>query len=185
MFKSLIFDLKEVLKLFRSKKVLQLRGLSNRLIREASIETDFAKAELGVIAYALHKIETKEHFTNNEFWHKIRTNIYNDLESAIYFADKNLEKQFIKKLKKIISNITHVDKNLGHYAEGIYEKSKVKQASLAYSYGLSISQAAALTDADKKELQSYIGFTKMHDEEGEQKSIIKRVEELEGFLGAN
>lgn len=183
MFKSLVFDLKEVLKLFRTKNVLQLRGLSNRLIREASVENNLAKAELGVIAYALHKIETKEHFTSSQKWHKIRTNIDNDLESAIYFADSNLQKQFINKLKKIISGINSIDKELGNYAESIYEKAKVKQASLAYSYGLSISQAAALTDADKKELQSYIGFTKMHDEEEEQKSIIKRVSELRQALG--
>lgn len=183
MFKSLVFDLKEVLKLFRKKNVLQLRGLSNRLIREAAIETNLAKAELGVISYALHKIETKQHFTESPKWHNIRSSIYNDLESAIYFAESNLEKQFISKLKKIIYDINGIDKELGNYAESIYEKAKVKQASLAYSYGLSISQAAILTDADKKELQSYIGFTKMHDEEGEQKSIVKRVSELKNALG--
>ena len=47
---------------------------------------------------------------------------------------------------------------------------------------MSLAQAAELTGADKKELQSYIGFTKMIDEEEEQKSIIERVDELRNLV---
>ncbi len=182
MFKSLVFDLKEVLKLFRKGNVLQLRGLSNRLIREATVENNLAKAELGVIAYALHKIETKQHFTNNVKWHKIRNNIYNNLEGAIFAASTHENEQFFRKLKRIILDINKIDSELGHFAVSIYEKAKVKQASLAYSYGVSISRASELTGADKKELQSYIGFTTMHDEEIEQKTIKERVNELKELL---
>jgi len=182
MFQSLVYDLKEALKLFRKGDILQLRGLSNRLIREASVEDNLAKAELGVIAYALHKLETKNHITSNPKWHKIRKNIFINFEGAIYSINNNQNEQFFKKLKKIILDINKIDADLGNFAQGIYEKSKVKQASLAYSYGLSISKAAEITGADKKELQSYIGFTTMHDEENEQKSIKQRVSELKNVL---
>lgn len=182
MFQSLSYDLKEVLKLFRKGNVLQLRGLSNRLIREASVENNLAKAELGVISYALHKLETKNHIINNPKWHKVRKNVFTNLEGAIFAINNNQKELFFKKLKKIILDINKIDANLGNFAQGIYDKAKVKQASLAYSYGLSISKAAEITGADKKELQSYIGFTTMHDEENEQKSIKERVTELKKLL---
>ena len=177
------FDLKEVLKLFRQKRILELRGMSNRLIRESAIEENYAKAELGVIAYALHKLESKHHISNDPRWQKLKNTISTDLNSAEYAASQNDSKTLMKKLKSIINHIKSIDAELGNYAQGIYEKAKVKQASLAYSYGLSLAQSADLTGADKKELQSYIGFTKMSDEESVQKSISKRVAELGEWLG--
>jgi len=184
MFKSIAFDLQEVVKLFKQKRVLELRGLSNRLIREASIEENYAKAELGVIAYALHKLGTKEHISKSEKWQKVKQVITNDLSSAEYAASQNNSKVFIQKLKSIVKHITSIDSELGNFAQNVYDKAKVKQASLVYSYGLSLAQSADLTGADKKELQSYIGFTKMSDEETEQKKISQRVTELKEWLDA-
>lgn len=178
MVKSMEYDLGEVLLLFREKRVLELRGLSNRLIREASAENDYVKAELGVIAYALHKIESKSHFVNSPVWGKIKLAVFKNIESSIFSAKKKDNEALMSYLKKIIINIEEADSNLGNYASSIYDKAKVKQASLAYSYGLSISQASDLMGADKKELQSYIGFTTMHDEEMESKGMRKRVDEL-------
>ncbi len=183
MFKSMSFDLKEVENLFCQKRIMELRGMSNRLIREAAIEENYAKAELGVIAYALHKIETKQHIANNEKWSKIKKIIIIDLGGAEYAAKENNSKMLIKKLKNVIAHITTIDSELGNYVQNIYDKAKVKQASLAYSYGLSLAQSADLTGADKKELQSYIGFTKMSDEETEQKKISQRVSELKQLVG--
>jgi hypothetical protein len=183
MFKPLSFDLEETAKLFRQKRTLELRGLSNRLIKEASMENDFAKAELGVIAYSLHKIETKQHFLENKNWQKLKKIVASDLEHSVFAADSNNKKILLSKLKNIIKKINSIDLKLGHFAQSIYEKAKVKQASLAYSYGLSISQSAELTGADKKELQSYIGFTTMHDEEPEYKNLSKRVSELKNLFG--
>jgi hypothetical protein len=184
MFKSMSFDLKEVAKLFKQKRVLELRGMSNRLIREAAIEENYAKAELGVITYALHKLCTKQHISESEKWQKVKQIISSDLDGAEYAASQNNSKMLIKKLKSIVNHIQITDSELGNYAQNIYEKSKVKQASLAYSYGLSIAQSAELTGADKKELQSYVGFTKMSDEGTEQKKIIQRVNDLVEWLNA-
>jgi len=183
--KTLEFDLSEMLRLFEEKKVFDLRGMGSRLIREAALGNDYAKAELGVIAYALHKIETKPHFMNSPQWIKIKQLIATNFNIAKSAVDKGDEKQFMDALKMIIKNIVNIDNELGNYAQNVYEKAKVKQASLAYSYGLSIAQASALTGADQKELQSYIGFTTMHDEEPESKNITQRVMELKEILEGN
>jgi hypothetical protein len=182
MFKPLTYDIKEVIKLFSQKKTLELRGLSNRLIREASIENNVSKAELGVIAYSLHKMESKNHFVANSKWPKLRSAVIIGLEETLFAVEKDNSNLFISKIKRLIKIINNIDSNLGNYAQSIYDKAKVKQASLAYSYGLSISQSAELTGADKKELQNYIGFTLMHDEEKEIKSITNRVLELKKFV---
>ncbi|MFA6064479.1 MAG: hypothetical protein WCW44_04350 [archaeon] len=180
--KTLSFDIDEVNKLFIEKKVFELRGIGNRLIREASLQNDYGKAELGVIAYALHKLETKDHFIRNPKWGKVKAGIQSSFEVAKNAAKSNDQQKFLESVKIIIQSITKIDDELGNFAQNIYEKAKVKQASLAYSYGLSISQAAALTGADVKEVQSYIGFTTMHDEEPDEKNISVRVNELRELL---
>jgi hypothetical protein len=180
--KPLSYDIDETMRLFNEKRILELRGISNRLVREAALSNDYAKAELGTIAYALHKIETKSHFVRSPQWGRVKQEIYVQLSQAANSAKANKAEDLMQALKLVIKNITQIDNELGNYAQNIYEKAKVKQASQAYSYGVSISQAAALTGADSKELQSYIGFTTMHDEEPETKNIKQRVEELKRIL---
>ncbi len=180
--KSLLYDLNEVKKLFKSNKIAQLRGLGKRLIREAALGNNYGKAELGVIAYAIHKIDSKEHFVNSPKWSLVKERILINIEEGIIELKKNNLPGLMINLKEVIIDIQKIDSKLGNYATGIYEKAKVKQASLAYSYGLSISQATDLTGADRKDLQAYIGFTKMSDEEGDSKSIEQRVKNLEELL---
>jgi len=182
MFKTLSYDIKEIIKLFEKGRTLELRGLSNRLIRESSMENNLTKAELGVIAYSLHKMQSKNHFVANKNWPKLMSSIISILQEALFACEQNSEKNLFLKTNKVIKKIEQIDSNLGNYAQNIYDKARVKQASLAYSYGLSISQAAELTGADKKELQDYIGVTTMHDEEKEVKSISERVKELRNFV---
>lgn len=181
---TLGFDMAEAVKLFSEKKILDLRGISNRLIREAAMTNDYAKAELGVICYALHKMETKSHFLHSPQWGRIKVSIIGHLREAETAAKEGRNEELMKALKETIRDIRGIDDQLGNYAQNMYDKAKVKQASLAYSYGLSIAQSAALTGADVKELQSYIGFTTMHDEELEIKSISERVKELQTLIGA-
>jgi hypothetical protein len=180
--KTLLFDVNEVSTLFANNKVFELRGISNRLIREAAIENNYAKAELATISYALHKLETKEHIATNQKWLNVKNRILKNFVEAIKAIKLNDNKDFFQQLKEVILDIDKLDADLGHFAQSLYEKAKVKQASQAYSYGLSISQAADLTGANKKELQSYIGFTKMNDEEPEIKTIKTRVSELKELL---
>ncbi|MCX6803611.1 MAG: hypothetical protein NTY48_03495 [Candidatus Diapherotrites archaeon] len=182
---TLSFDIIETQRLFTEKRILDLRGLSSRLIREAALANDYGKAELGIIAYALHKIETKPHFMQNPKWGRIKQSIIEQFTQGAFAAKENDAQKFLFALKKIIIIIRNIDDELGNYAQNIYDKAKVKQASLAYSYGLSIAQSAALTGADPKELQSYVGFTTMPDEELEVKSIGERVTELKKILEEN
>jgi hypothetical protein len=182
--KTLSFDVEEIQRLFAEKKVFDLRGMSSRLIREAAMSNDYAKAELGVIAYALHKLETKPHFVGSPQWIKVKQVISNNFQVALNALNQNNDKEFLGALKRVIQSIRQIDDEIGNYAQNLYDKAKVKEASLAYSYGLSIAQAAALTGADQKELQSYIGATTMHDEEPESKNISTRVDELKKLVEA-
>lgn len=182
MFKPIAYDIKEIITLFEGKRSLELRGLSNRLVREASIENNKHKAKLGIISYSLHKMLSKNHFISNKNWPKLVSMIVSGLNETLVAVENKEDEELVFKKTRVIQIIQKIDSNLGNFAQNIYDKAKVKQASLAYSYGLSISQAADLTGADKKELQSYIGFTTMHDEEDEPQSITQRVSDLRVLL---
>ncbi|MEM4327213.1 MAG: hypothetical protein QXZ13_03555, partial [Candidatus Diapherotrites archaeon] len=93
------------------------------------------------------------------------------------------KRAFKKHLKETIEKIEEIDQNLSHYAKAMYEKAKIKQASTAYALGLSLSQAATLTGANKKELQKYIGITRIHDEEPYKESIAERLSVLRNIIG--
>jgi hypothetical protein len=183
MVKPLAYDLSETIRLLNEDRALEMRGLGNRLIKESAFENNYGKAELGVVAYVLHKMQTKGHFIRNPKWRRLKQDVIEGLNSAFMEAKMDNKIAFIAKLKKTINSIENIDNELGNYAQSMLEKARVKQASLAYSYGLSIPTAAQLTGADKKELQNYIGFTTMHDEETESKSIKERVIELKTLIG--
>ena len=172
--KPLEYDIGEVIKLFEANKVFDLRGLSSRVIREAALNNDYAKADLGVIAYALHKIESKQHFVNSPQWGRLKQSVLTDLKNA-QIAIKQNNTSFFRITKKVIQHITKIDSQLGNYAIGIMKR-KSKTSSLAYLMDW-YAQAAQLTGATKK-LQEYIGATTMHDEELEIKNMGQRVNEL-------
>ena len=63
-------------------------------------------------------------------------------------------------------------------------KARIKQASRAYSMGLSLGEAASLTGANKTQLLRYIGSTKIHDQIREsRKKAIDRYNDLKKLLG--
>ncbi len=171
-----------ILTAFQAKQAQDLKRLGNDSIEEAAVENDSELASLSVIAYSLYKILTKDHFLKSRVWPRLSQGIGNSLKKCLEAALKQNEAMYTKNLNNVISEIREIDDELGHFAKNIYEKAKVKQASTAYALGLSLSQAASLTGADRKELQMYIGTTRIHDEQHATKPIHERVERLRELL---
>lgn len=182
MLSSLIERVRGMQKAFQNENTGSLRSISNQAIREAALQNDSLRAEIAVVAYALHKLLSKEHVRSDKQWKKIQKSVQQKLEEGI----KNLENKKISEFEKNLSGITkqirETDESLGNYAQNLMEKSRVKQASSLYALGLSLGQATALTNADKKALFNYIGYTKMSDENPTRKTIAERVKELEKVL---
>ncbi len=139
-----------------------LRQLSNKLIEEAIVKDNPNLAKLSLIAYSLSKLTSKPHFTYSKNWEKFRRNL------LILFATEKQEENTPKKmgelLENVISEIRSFDSEATNYIRDAIEKAKIKQASRAYAFGLSLSQAAELTGADKSSLMDYVGSTTIHDQ---------------------
>lgn len=182
MLENLQHEMEEIQHAFKNKNAGDLRRIANQTIWKTSIHNDSVEAEIAVIAYALHKLLTKEHIQNNAKWKTIQGIINEKLaESVQSLKHKNIA-QFRHQLEQLSKRIQTADKNFGNFVQNLIEKSRVKQASSLYAFGLSLGQATALTNADKKTLFNYIGYTKMHDEQPSHKTISDRIQYLEAIM---
>ncbi len=167
---------------FSSGDVMRLRALSNKLMETAAIENNKLLAETAMMGYSLHKLSTKSHIISNEKWRRVKKKVVSSLERATEALETNNRIEFERRLEGIVKEINGIDAKLGNFARSIHEKAKVKYASSAYSIGLSLSQATALTGAEKKDVLDYIGATRISDRERSELSIAQRMKKLRELL---
>ncbi len=174
--------LEVLLNAFRGQRLQDLKRLGNDFIEQAAQNNDSPLARLSVIAYSLYKMLSKDHFLRSPQWGTISQKIGTALLDAKTALEKNNRVAFDESLELAIKSISGLDRDLSNFAKNIYEKAKIKQASTAYAMGLSLRQAASLTGADSKELQKYIGSTRIHDEHPAGMGITARMEMLREIL---
>ena len=131
------------------------------------------------------KLASKEHIADNPDWPKIKAHIVKVLKDSIKKLRTRNVKGFNSDIEELTKSVLAIDETFGNYLLNVYDKAKVKMASSAYGFGLSLSQASELTDADKKDVLEYIGRTKMHDEEGVTLSIQQRLKGIRKVLGSS
>ncbi|MFH1664260.1 MAG: hypothetical protein ABH986_05675 [archaeon] len=182
MISNLIQSTEKIRSAFERNDLVKLRQLSNSLIEEAALKSDKVLAQLSLISYSLQKILSKPHIIEAGKWGKIKSTIIFSLNKAsLYLKKKNFD-EFRKELDNLSAKVFEVDSSMGNYIANVYEKARVKQASRAYALGLSLRQAVSLTDANEKDLLSYIGGTKIHDREKNIKSLKERKKLLDGIF---
>lgn len=176
-------DMEAVLSCFRKGRALELRILANELIRKAIKLNNKLIAEQAVIAYALHKILTKEHIVSSRTWPRNRARILDNLEKMVLYLRRNEPEEFEKTLACLHTNLEQIDEYFGRFMQGLLDKARVKYAADAYFMGVSLGQAADLLNADKKTLISYIGATRFYDKEMPSLGIAERLQNLKKALG--
>ncbi|MFH1239598.1 MAG: hypothetical protein V1672_00070 [Candidatus Diapherotrites archaeon] len=174
--------LSEARNAFSKSDVFKLRELSNEAVRNASLNNDKFMAEIAILAYALHKLSSKEHITKSRQWETIKKNILRSMSKTISLMESENLKEFKQSLKEVVESVSDADTHLGYFSQTLYSKARIKVASTAYSLGMSLSQAVDLTDADKSRLLSYIGGTRISDEEVVHLGIAERLEKLKKEL---
>jgi len=176
--KKLVGELSGIRQSFKREKPFKLKELSSQLIEEASLNNDYFKALMAVIAYSLFKLSSKGHIRKSPKWRPAQDEIIAHLDNAIALLGEKKFNEAEQELHNAVDKISRIDSEISNYAKGIFEKAKTKMASSAYSFGLSLGQAAYLTGADRKELMNYIGITKMHEEAGVSIGISERLNSL-------
>jgi ElaB/YqjD/DUF883 family membrane-anchored ribosome-binding protein len=182
MISELVYFTEGIRKSFEENDLIKLRKLSNKLIEDAALNSDKILAQLSLISYSLQKLLSKPHIIKSGKWKKVKKAIDSSLKKALNELKKRNLKQFRKELNSISKKVFEVDSSLGNYIANIYEKARIKQASRAYAFGLSLMQAISLTNANEKDLMAYIGGTKIHDKERDIKGIKERKKFLEGLF---
>lgn len=173
------FIIKEVIKNIEKRDYETLHSLENTTLEFAV--TDFNKdfSQICVMIYGLRKLIAKKHISNTEEWKIYEKHILENLNISL----ENYREEDPSKFNNIIKNIIYVlkkaDKELGRYVSLVIDDGRIKLASTAYAYGLSASQASDLLSITKEQLMSYVGITKMPDEDKKFKSINERVHILE------
>jgi hypothetical protein len=167
---------------FQGADVVKLRVLSNSLIEEAALENDRVAAEVALVGYSLHKLSTKAHIVGHSKWQMVKNRVVASLERAARALEKNREAEFERTVKGIVRDINAIDAELGNFVRSLHEKARVKYAASAYSLGLSLSQAAELTGADKKDVLEYVGETRMSDREEAPPGIRARLKRLREMM---
>lgn len=175
--------LKRSIEAFSKGDIFGLRGIANQAIEEAALSNDHDLARLALIAYCVHKMNSKEHFARHDRWREIKHDILFDLKKADKSIRAGQEEEFNKNMNAVIDSVNATDKKMGNYVQNLFEKAKVKYASDAYSLGLGLGQAAALTGANKKDLLRYIGVTRIADRETVTLGIGKRLSMLKRKMG--
>ncbi len=181
--KELFSFLKKVTLAFEKQDIFGLKEIANQAIENASLINNKRLASLALIAYCLHKMCSKQHIVRDGRWSEIKHDILFDLKKA----EKSLEAldldDFDHWIGEVIGSVKQTDEEIGNYVQNLFEKAKVKYASVAYSMGLSLGQAAALTGSGKKDLLRYIGITRISDRDTVTHGIGKRLRSLKRKMG--
>jgi len=133
----------------------------------------------GVLIYGLRKLLSKKHISQTEEWKNYKLQIIENLNEALKVYREEDSSKFNNYIKDTIHLIKNADKQLGRYVSIVIDDGRIKLASTAYAYGLSAAQASDLLSITKEQLMSYVGITKMPDEDKQFKSISERVHLLE------
>lgn len=169
---------------FQKIDLQKLHALDEKLLEEAIVSSNREIVELTVIAYVYRKLISKKHIFNSPNWKKFKDKTVTDLKLASELSKKLDHTEYNKKIKEIQTDIENTDKLLGHFIHDITFNARVKLASSAYAYGLSLSQASNLLSADKDLVMELLGQTKIPDEDtrSNNKSITDKVELLKKMV---
>ncbi len=156
-----------------------LHLIENNTLEQAVITFNKDISEVCVLIYGLRKLISKKHISQADSWITYKRAIIQNLESALKVYKEEDTSKFNNYIKNTIEIIKQADHELGRYVSIVIDDGRIKLASTAYAYGLSASQASDLLSISKKQLMSYVGITKMPDEDKHFKSISERVHLLD------
>ncbi|NCP71989.1 hypothetical protein GW835_01175 [archaeon] len=156
-----------------------LHLIENNTLEQAIVNFNKDYSEICVMLYGLRKLISKKHISQTNSWANYKISIVENLNSALNVYREEDPSKFNNYIKNIIELIKKADHELGRYVSVVIDDGRVKLASTAYAYGLSASQSSDLLSITKEQLMSYVGITKMPDEDKQFKSINERVHLLE------
>ena len=156
-----------------------LHLMESNTLEQSIINFNKDYSEICVMIYGLRKIISKKHISQTDSWHEYKKLILENLNESLKVYREEDHSKFNNYVKNIIELLRRADQELGRYVSIVIDDGRIKLASTAYAYGLSASQASDLLSISKEQLMSYVGITKMPDEDKSFRSISERAHILE------
>lgn len=168
----------EILKVKEEKDILELKGLSNRVIHNCCVYHDIDSVQVAILVYSVYKILDRGV--------KISKSDYDKLKDNFKKAHGNLRSnrfgRYNRNIETIFDTISSLDKK-GPYIQEVIEKARIKKGSKIFQHGLSAARAADIIGITKWQLLKYMGKTKILDEEkGLGLEVKKRFEMAKGMF---
>ncbi|MBW2964437.1 hypothetical protein KY363_03165 [Candidatus Woesearchaeota archaeon] len=138
----------------------KLKHLSDYAIQNTSIFQDKDALTLAVIIYAVSKLLERWGF-EGEYPEQIR----NYLSSAEFSLNEGKLDDYRDHIGKLADFISAVDKQFKLYVDKVMEKAQIKKGSSLFEHGISVARSADLIGIGQWELMSYIGKTRIHDQQ--------------------
>ncbi|NUN11903.1 hypothetical protein HUU53_04660 [Candidatus Micrarchaeota archaeon] len=160
---DLASDIKTLEERFAGKDLVGLRQLSSEAAIEAFLKNDSSFVELSVIAYSCSKLLEKQYIVNSPEWNSFKESLLRLLaQSRVSFNEGNFERG-----KALLHNsmmlVESLSTSIGRFVNSLISKARLKIGADMYARGASLGVAASFSGSDKKDLNEYIGSTKMLD----------------------
>ena len=162
----------ELKKRFLAGEIGRLKEFAAERACQALEFSDVRLAQFAVVAYSLAKLIEKSYIYQTPRWKKFTKFFIEHLSKG-----EDCEGDAgacTNVLMEIMREMNVLSSDLGRFVMSAVEKAKIKTATQIYAHGASIGRAIELTGADRKELLSYIGATRL-PEKYETKSVGHRL----------
>ncbi len=166
---AVLTDLAEILKVKEEADIVQIKGLSNHVIHNASVFQDEDSISVAILIYSLSKIiERKQKDLD---YGKVLTM----LNSCVSNLKNNEYDAFRKSIKNVFNFIRTIDEKLKLYIHEVINQAQIKKGCKLCEHGISVARAAEVLGISQWELMHYIGKTTLIDQFSELVNVSKRL----------
>lgn len=166
---DVLANLVGILKVKEDSDIVEMKGLSNHVIKNASIFQDEDSISVAVLIYALSKIierKQKELDYNK---------VIGMLNSSVSSLKNNNEEEFRKSIKNIFNFIRAMDERLRLFIHEVINQAQIKKGCRLCEHGISIARSSEMLGISQWELMHYVGKTTLIDQFSEPVNALKRL----------
>lgn len=167
--KDILNILDDAIIVLEKKKLEFLEDLSNHIIHGATLYQDEDAISVAVLIYALYKIYSKKLVTEPRIFTSL-------LKNARHYLSKNDIENYRDRIMEVFATISKYDGQLRVYIAEVLSKAKLKKGSSMVEHGLSVAKASELMGITQWEMMSYLGKTKIVDNQVIETRARKRLE---------
>lgn len=170
--------LKALRKALKERDIAALRKLSGSTIRMAALENGEEIFYVSLAEYMLSKLITKGHYFREKGRQEFIEKVLGIIDAALVGLEGGRQDIYGRRIWQIITEMRQLESEEQRYVHGLETKSRTKLGSNLYAEGFSLSRAAEITGADKRDIMQFSGKTLMSDRVGRTKLMKERVEHV-------